>query len=302
MNRVLFSIFFFFFLSFGFAQNGKLISKKVIDITDTPVWNRISENNILKEEFDHLEKLDFFSITYQSDSLVIKGILVEPKIEGVYPVVIFNRGGNRDFAPLNLSTIINYTSKLAEQGYVIIGSNYREKDEFGGEELNDVLNLTETVKEIEKADPNCIGMFGWSRGGIMTYLSLKELDKIKTAIVGNGVTDLFQLIKDRPKMEIAVLAECIPNYYQNKEVELRKRSALYWAEKLNKHSSLLIISGKNDKRANQDSTTKFAEKLSDLKYDFEYQEFITDHFFSNKRKELDELVISWFDKRLKNAD
>jgi dipeptidyl aminopeptidase/acylaminoacyl peptidase len=301
MNRLLFLIVFLFFLSFGFAQNGKLISKKVIDIADTPVWNRISENDILKPDYIHLEKLDFFSITYQSDSLIIRGIVLEPKKEGVYPVVIFNRGGNRDFAPLNLSTIINYASKLAEQGYVIIGSNYREKDEFGGKELNDVLNLTETVKKIEKADPNCIGMFGWSRGGITTYLSLKESDKIKTAIVGNGVTDLFQLIEDRPKMETSVLAECIPDYWQNKEKELKKRSAIYWPEKLSEHSSLLIISGKNDKRANQDSTTKFVEKLSELKYDYEYQEFITDHFFSNKREELDELVISWFDKRLKNA-
>ena len=302
MKRVLFLIVFLFFLSFGFAQNGKLISKKVIDITNTPVWNRVSENNILRPDYIHLEKLDFFSITYQSDSLIIRGVVVEPKKEGVYPVVIFNRGGNRDFAPLNLSTIINYTSKLAEQGYVIIGSNYRERDEFGGKELNDVLNLTETVKEIQKADPNCIGMFGWSRGGITTYLSLKESDKITTAIVGNGVTDLFQLIEDRPKMETSVLAECIPDYWQDKEKELKKRSAIYWPEKLSEHSSLLIISGKNDKRANQDSTTKFAEKLSELKYDYEYQEFITDHFFSNKRKELDQLVISWFDKRLKNRD
>ncbi|WP_396632075.1 alpha/beta hydrolase family protein [Maribacter sp. R86514] len=302
MNRVLFLIFFFFFLSFGFAQKGKLISKKVIDITDTPVWNSVSENNILKPDYIHLEKLDFFSITYQSDSLLVKGILVEPKKEGVYPVVIFNRGGNRDFAPLNLSTIINYASKLAEQGYVIIGSNYRENDEFGGKELNDVLNLTETVKEIEKADPNCIGMFGWSRGGIMTYLSLKKSDKIKTAIVGNGVTDLFQLIMDRPKMETAVLAECIPDYWRNKEMELKKRSVIYWPEKLSKQSSLLIISGKNDKRANQSTTTKLVEKLSELKYDYEYQEVITDHFFSNKRNELDQLVLSWFNKRLKNAN
>ena len=75
--------------------------------------------------------------------------------------------------------MIMYTSKLAEQGYVIIGSNYREKDEFGGAEINDVLNLTETVKEIKKADSNCIGMFGWSRGGMMTYLALQKSDKIK---------------------------------------------------------------------------------------------------------------------------
>ncbi len=295
-------LFVLLFVELVIAQNGKILDKQLVDLSKTEVWYRISENNILKDEFAHLNNLDFFFITYQSDSLVINGILIEPKSSGKYPVVIFNRGGNRDFAPLNLSTIINYTSKLAGQGYVIIGSNYREKDEFGGKELNDVLNLTETVREIEKADPNCIGMFGWSRGGVMTYLSLKESDRIKTAIVGNGVTNLFQLIKDRPKMETAVLAECIPDYWKNKELELRKRSVIYWSEKLSKQSSLLIISGKNDKRANQNTTTKFVEKLSELKYDYQYQEFITDHFFSNKRNELDQLVLSWFNKRLKNAD
>lgn len=172
------------FVNFGISQNGRIITKQLLDLSTTRVWDKISENNIIKPDYIHLKKIDFFSITYLSDSLVVKGILVEPKKEGKYPVVIFNRGGNRSFAPLNLSTIINYTSKLAEAGYIIIGSNYREKDEFGGAELNDVLNLTETILDIEKADPLCIGMFGWSRGGIMTYLSLKESNKIKTAIVG----------------------------------------------------------------------------------------------------------------------
>lgn len=102
-------------------------------------------------------------------------------------------------------------------------------------------------------------------------------------------------------METAVLAECIPNYWQNKEMELRKRSAIYWSEKLNKHSSLLIISATNDLRANQAPTTKFVKKLLELKYDYEYQEFETDHFFSDKKNELDELVISWFNERLKNT-
>ncbi len=92
-----------------------------------------------------------------------------------------------------------------------VNGNYRENDEFGGAEINEVLNLTETIKEIEKADSNCIGMFGWSRGGMMTYLALSKSDKIKTAIIGNGVSDLFETAKSRPRMETNVFAECIPN-------------------------------------------------------------------------------------------
>ena len=46
-------------INVGFAQNGKLISKEVIDITNTQVWNRVSENNALKPDFIHLEKIRF---------------------------------------------------------------------------------------------------------------------------------------------------------------------------------------------------------------------------------------------------
>ncbi|OIQ18733.1 prolyl oligopeptidase family serine peptidase [Lacinutrix sp. MedPE-SW] len=299
MNRILISIFFFLFLSFGFAQNGKLLSKRLVDISKTPIWERISQNNELHSDFEHLKKLDFYFITYQSDSLKVEGIIVEPKASGKYPVVIFNRGGNRDFAELNIGTLIMYASKLAEQGYVIIGSNYREKDEFGGAEINDVLNLTETVKEIEKADSNCIGMFGWSRGGMMTYLALQKSNKIKTAIVGNGASDLFDTAKFRPKMETKVFAECIPDYWNNREPELKKRSAIYWADELDKNSSLLILCGTNDKRVNPEQADKIAYKLKEINYDFELRKFETDHFFSEYKTELNELVIEWFDKHLK---
>ena len=299
MNKVLTSIFLLHFISFGFAQNGKLLSKKLVDISKTPIWNRVSQDNKLKQDFEHLKKLDFYFITYKSDNQKVRGLLIEPKKDGEYPVVIFNRGGNRDFGRLTIATLVMYTSKLAEQGHVIIGSNYREKDEFGGSEINDVLNLTETVKEIEKADSNCIGMFGWSRGGMMTYLALQKSDKIKTAIVGNGASNLFDTVEYRPKMETNVFAECIPDYWNNKESELKKRSAIYWADELDKNSSLLILCGTNDKRVNPKQAEKIATKLKEIEYDFELRKFETDHYFSEYKTELNEIVIDWFSKRLK---
>jgi len=143
-------------------------------------------------------------------------MMIIPKKDEIYPVVIFNRGGNRNFSPLNIGTLILYSSKLAAQGYIVLGSNYREQDEFGGADINDVLNLMETAKEIETADTNNIGMFGWSRGGIMTYLALKYSDKIKTAIIGSSPVDLFSTITERPEMENNPISECIPDYWQKK--------------------------------------------------------------------------------------
>jgi len=300
MNNILTSIFFLLFLTAGVAQNGKILSKISVDISNTPIWNRISEDGELKPKFEHLNTLDFYFIIYKSDSLKVRGWLVEPKKDGKYPVVIFNRGGNRDFAKLTIATMIFYTSKLAEQGYVIIGSNYRDKDEFGGAEINDVLNLTETAKEIKKADSNNIGMFGWSRGGMMTYLSLKKSNKIKTAIVGNGVSDLFETATSRPKMETNVFAECIPNYWENKQTELKNRSAVYWPNEFNKNSSLLILSGTQDKRVNPIQAETLTSKLKKINYNVELREFETNHYFSDRKDELNKIVIDWFNRELKN--
>ena len=297
-----FILLFSILLNFGnaFSQNGKIISKEIVDLSKTLVWNKISINDTLVTEYEYLKNLNFYFITYQSDSLKVKGIILEPKKEGKYPVVIFNRGGNRDFAQLTVATMIMYTSKLAEQGYVIIGSNYRAKDEFGGSDINDVLCLTETIKEIEKADSNLIGMFGWSRGGMMTYLALQKSNKIKTAIVGNGPTDLFGIISDRPEMETKVIAECVPDYWNNKEFELKKRSVIYWADELDKNSSLLILSGTNDKSVNPEQADKIATKLKEINYHCELRKFETDHSFSDKKTELNEMVIRWFNEKLKN--
>ncbi|MBU2949743.1 prolyl oligopeptidase family serine peptidase [Tamlana agarivorans] len=287
-------------INYGVGQNGKLLSKKLVDISKTPIWNRISENDKLQPDFDHLNKLNFYNINYLSDDLKVQGLLVEPKEEGKYPVVIFNRGGNRDFGKLTIATLIFYTSKLAAQGYVVIGSNYRKNDAFGGAEINDVLYLTETIKAIESADPSRIGMYGWSRGVVMTYLALQKSNEIKTAIVGNGPCDLFELAKFRPELETKVFAECIPNYWKNREIELKKRSAIFWADELDLNSSLLILSGQYDKRVNPEQADRMAGKLKSVGYDFKLMKFDTDHYFSDKKPELNTLIIDCFNNRLKH--
>ncbi|MEX6626804.1 alpha/beta hydrolase family protein [Tenacibaculum salmonis] len=299
MKKIFTILFIFLFINFGFSQNGKILSKKIIDISKTPIWNSVSQNNELRSNFKYLNKLNFYLITYKSDNLKVSGVVIEPKKEGKYPVVIFNGGYNRVPMKSTIRKTIMSVSKLASAGYVVIGSSYREKDEFGGAEINDLLNLITTVKNIEKADSNCIGMFGWSRGGMTTYLALQKSKKIKTAIIGNATVDLFETIKFRPEMETEVFTECIPNYWKNKETELKKRSAIYWADELDKNSSVLIICGTNDKKVNPQQSERIAEKLKKINYNFEFKKFETNHFFHQKTTELNELVIKWFDKNLK---
>ncbi len=284
-------------------EQGKIQSKRLINLSKIePLWRKISENEVLKSDFKYLDDIEFYAITYKSDSLLVNGIIAEPKREGKFPVIIFNRGGNKEIGKVGklktLYSLVYSASKLAQEGYVVIASCYRENDEFGGKDINDVLNLIKTAKDLQKGDAERIGMFGWSRGGMMTYLALKYSDRIKTAVIGNGPTDLSQLIIERPEMESEVCAKLIPNYEQNKKRALENRSALYWVDELDKNASILILCGTDDKRVNPNQADKIAKKLADINYNFRFEKFKTDHKFSNKTKELNELLVNWFNEKL----
>lgn len=284
-------------------KTGAIYSQKHFELKDMPAfWDNFSENGEFKEKYKYLEQVDFSIITYKSDSQLIHGIVAAPKKEGKYPVVLFNKGGNKEVGKIaagkTLYTMLSLVSKLASEGYVIIGSCYRENDEFGGRDINDVLALTETAKEMDNADASRIGMLGWSRGGMMTYLALKNSDAIKTAVVGNGPTNLLTLAKERPEMEKNVYSKLIPNYDTQKEEQLTKRSAIFWPEQLSKNSSLLILSGSQDENVNPQQAQDIAEKLTALDYNFKHLEFDTDHGFKGKHDELYQTLTDWFGEKL----
>jgi peptidoglycan-N-acetylglucosamine deacetylase len=286
-------------LSFG--QNGVIVERHNLEIKKTDLWALISSNDSLKAEYAYANNLNFAEIVYVSDSLNINGFLITPKDSGHYPVIIFNRGGNRDFNPLTLKMLFFSTAALANEGYIILAGNYRNQDEFGGKDVNDVLNLMHVADKLEYADTSKIGMFGWSRGGMMTYLSLKASDRIKTAVIGNGPTDLFSSINKRPELENEVLSECIPNYWINKEVELKKRSAVYWADSLNKTSSLLLLCGSLDAQVDYHQSIDMATKLAAIDYDYTLKVYATNHGFYGKSAELNEELITWFNNHLKDS-
>ncbi len=298
MLRILFLIVGISLYSCSKGDYGKIVTKERIDIRQLPIWENISRNDTLLPKFEYVDQIELYKIQYHSNDRVVWGLCLTPKREGKYPVIIFNRGGNRDFSALTYPFMLTFGGPIVEKGYVMIASNYRKEDEFGGSELNDVLSLYNTIEEIEKADASRIGMLGWSRGGMMTYLSMKESCKLKTAVIGNGPTDLFATKKSRPKME-KVYEECIPNYASNAKEELKERSVIYWPEELCRSTSLLILSGTQDKRVDPDQADRLSKKLDSLGYNYELIKRETDHFFTGKREELNEILLDWFDKELK---
>lgn len=312
MRQVLILLFFVIAMA-SQAQESRIVDKIKIDWEEYPGLFVDDQRSEFTEKFHFLANVDLYEITYLSDGLKIQSFAAVPKKKGKHPVIIFNRGGNRDFGALQLFKgkwkypVAYYFSKLANEGYVVIGCNYRGcgksegKDEFGGSDVNDVLNLIEVVKELPEADDDRIGMYGWSRGGMMTYLAMARGADIKAAVVGGAVADVT--IIDRPEMETAVYAELIPEYSTRKEEELRKRSATYFVEEFPRDVPLLLLHGNSDWRVKCTQSLKLALELDRHRIPYRLKIFEGgNHGLTGHRTEVDKDVIEWFDRFLKEGE
>jgi dipeptidyl aminopeptidase/acylaminoacyl peptidase len=190
---------------------------------------------------------------------------------------------------------------LASQGYVLIASQYRGnsggegREEFGGKDVDDVLNLIPLAKSLPFADPSRIGMLGFSRGGMMTYLAIKEGAPIKAAAVVGGLSDLLQFFEGKGKDRMKhVIRELVGPDIE----EYRKRSANDWPERIN--VPVLILHGEADRVVDVSQAKKFGERMKALGKPHELVIFPDgNHGLNNLRSQRDRIILKWFAKYLK---
>lgn len=257
-------------------------------------------NQNFKEEYKHLDSVNIYGYDYFSDDhLKIRGFLIEPKGKGKYPVIIFNRGGNRELGAVTLSTLTDFLSKIASKGFIVIGSQLRGsgrsagKDEFGGKEIGDVLKLLGIIDHQGNANPERIGMIGVSRGSMTSFLVLKETDRIKANLTIGGIADLNQ--QDRLEM-FQLYRELIPAFDENPTKELNKRSSLLAIPLIkNKNLKNFIIHGADDERVNVENAFLLFDKLKSNQFSTRlliYEE--ANHGINNATNNLIKEIITYF--------
>ncbi len=150
------------------------------------------------------ETTETHRLTYLSEGLEVVGYMVKPKeVEKELPLLIYNRGGNQEYGKIDEKTLSSYLSYWANKGYIVLASQYRGndggegKEEFGGSDVNDVLNLARVAEEIPNVDQDSTVMLGKSRGGMMTYLAIKNEMELKAAAIVGGPTDLAESFNSR---------------------------------------------------------------------------------------------------------
>lgn len=279
-----------------------IISREKIDLSEQQKKMIISGWGI-----EALEKSAVEKITYLSDGLKVSGYMAYPTDDSQsYPCLVWCRGGIGNAGAIDRFTARGIFGRLASWGYCVFASQYRGNDggeghdDFGGDDLNDVLNLIPLADEIPQAKKDAWGIEGWSRGGMMTYLTLTKTNIFKAAIVLGGIANL-RCNSDESKF-MRRLYEQTLGKYEDTEFKSRceTRSIVNFADKLPKTTSLLIIHGNADERVLPHDSIDLSYKLLDLKIPYRLVMLEGgDHFLKSHRKEVDEMRKNWFEKYLK---
>ncbi len=243
-------------------------------------------------------------ITYLSDDLKVKGYLAYPSeipSGKKLPLVIWNRGGYGDKGAIDRFTARGMFGQLAGWGYAVLASQYRGndggegKDELGGNEVNDIINLFPIAEELGFIDTANAAVEGWSRGGMMTFILLKEKYDFKCAVLSGAISNL---------KELAESGQSAKEYYReniNKidfDAELKRRSAITFTDKL-PDIPYLIMHGGDDDMVPVEQSLELARKFSEEGKNYRLVIFEGgDHFLKSHRKEVDELRKFWFEKYL----
>lgn len=232
-------------------------------------------------------------ITYQSSDAEVEGFLVAAKnIKEPQPLVVFNRGGNGDFGKQSILQMLRQMP-LVKQGAIVVGSQYRKQDEFGGKDIQDVHQLIDIAKTLPQVKPGNIDMIGVSRGGMTSYMVAKERNDIDSLVIWAGNSDLEKGLTIRPEME-NVYQQRIPNYENDKAQQLFNRSAIKWVDSLDKNIRILLLHGDKDKRVNVVHATDMDKKLTQL--DREHKLVVYkggDHGLRKYQKQVNQEISNW---------
>lgn len=289
------------------VSDGTIIDQKACVFGPYEQQSRFTKKFYSKEDYDAASsssRTECSRIEYMSDGLKVVGYLVRPRNSKAmrFPVIIFNRGGFLERGKIESFNLVDFT-RFAEQGFVVLASQYRGNDggegheELGGADLDDVTNLLATAKSLPYADARNVFMYGVSRGGMMTFLEMKRNLPINAAAVVGAVYDV-EAFGERAPGVLTDAVRLIPDYAQRGVTTLQERSAMKWPEAVS--APLLILHGANDEEVPATEALAFAMKLSSLKKPYELVVYAGDvHEVAGNRRERDDRIAAWFKRYLR---
>jgi dipeptidyl aminopeptidase/acylaminoacyl peptidase len=193
------------------------------------------------------------------DGTPVEGILELPpdsKKGERLPLVVEIHGGPTTAAYYKLQYWIYGRTLLPAKGYALLTPNYRGSTGYGDKFLTDLigrendLDVGDILAGVDAlvaagiADPERLGVTGWSNGGYLTNCLISRTTRFKAAVSGAGILDAVMEFGagDEPAYTI-VFKQGFP---WNSAARYQKASPSYSLEKI--RTPTLIHVGGNDER------------------------------------------------------
>jgi dipeptidyl aminopeptidase/acylaminoacyl peptidase len=174
------------------------------------------------------------------------------------------------------------------------------RGDMGGAEWQDVMTAVDVAVEKGIADPDRLGIGGWSQGGFLTAWAVTHTDRFKAAVVGAGPTDwgAMAALSDLPTFEATLGGDTPwdgPGPHRAAE-----RSPISYA--CHRTTPLLILHGQQDERVPAGQATAFHRALRAQHAPLEMVTYPREpHAISERTHQADVLrrVRDWYDQWLR---
>ena len=181
-------------------------------LTDPPDLYRVADGGALQRVTQVNPQVDTWKLPSISivqwtstDGTPVEGILELPPghLSGgsPLPLVVELHGGPTDAARYQLQYWIYGRTLLPANGYALLSPNYRGSTGYGDRflvdlvgrendiDVQDILSGVDAMVERGVADPERLGVMGWSNGGFLTNCLITSTRRFKAASSGAGVID-----------------------------------------------------------------------------------------------------------------
>lgn len=199
---------------FSFGTNGELVAylnqsaESPSDVWTSDMEGRTRRLTNLNPQTSSWRLGKVSEVTWKNsvDGLLRRGVLVTPPdyVPGRrYPTVVQGHLGDLPWYTGWLGRWWAWAQLLASNGYVVFLPNYRgvtgegwalhETNANWGVALQDLNDGLDYLIKEGIADPNALGIGGWSNGGYMTEWAITHTKRFKAAIAEAGHSDFFSL-------------------------------------------------------------------------------------------------------------
>lgn len=238
------------------------IDGQLLHVIDAPVSDRHEYLETRPPQLMTIPARDDFEL--QAELLLPAGVdPAEP--EQRLPVLFYVYGGPQAATVRNAWGGRNYWwhQFLCQQGYAVVlcdnraargrgvSDTWRIRGDMGRVEMEDLHDAVEWAKRQPWADPDRIGLWGWSYGGYFTAYAMTHSDLFTAGIAGAPVTDWRNYDAIYTERYMGLLDENPAGYDTSSVVES--------AQDL--HGRLLIIHGERDDNVHMSNTLQLAHAL-----------------------------------------